>query len=134
MSDRDLVRNAGDAEQVGRARNVERDRARKQLRDLREVLALPSGAGRRVLMRIMYEARTGLAHAVDPEPHLSASVWDPSSRIHYNAGRQDIGHLVQGWIRGADRRALVQMLEEAIAADDRASQENAAARTTPNGS
>lgn len=126
MSDRRNP-NAADTEQIRAAERRERREARELQEAYRQVLGLP--AGRRVLWDIMYQARTGLSHATEELPHLTASVWDASARIHYNAGRQDLGHLVQGRIRRAAPRMLLVMLDEAMAREASNDQERAAAQT-----
>lgn len=119
--------NAADTEQIKFAERKEKRRAKLLEQAYRDVLATP--AGRLVLWDIMFEARTGLAHATEEMPHLTASVWDPSSRIHYNAGRQDMGHLVQGRIRRASPMALAEMLASQLARVVADQREDEAART-----
>lgn len=119
--------NAADLEQIKYAERKEKRRMKQLEVAYRQVLA--TAAGRLVLWDLMFEARTGLAHATEEMPHLTASVWDPSSRIHYNAGRQDMGHFVQGRIRRADPRALVQMLEAALVEQLADEKEDEAVRT-----
>ena len=43
------------------------------------------------------------------------SIWDPSARIHYNAGRQDAGHELMARIIAADPNRYEQMEREARA-------------------
>lgn len=78
MSDRPTVRNASDPKQVAFARRRERDTDARWLAALRETLSTP--AGRHVIWSLL--RRAGIYN----------SIWDPSSRVHYNAGRQDYGH------------------------------------------
>jgi hypothetical protein len=75
---------------------VERD---NELADLRSVLKTP--AGRRVLWRILCHCKTFI------------SIWEPSAKIHWNAGRQDVGHFVIQEIESADQEALLTMMREA---------------------
>lgn len=75
---RALVKNAADPEQVKHAQRQEtRDEDRKQAA-LLETMRTP--AGRIVLWHVLESAG------------VFESVWENSARIHYNAGRQDLGH------------------------------------------
>ena len=40
------------------------------------------------------------------------SIWEQSARIHYNAGRQDFGHIIMGEIQEANEESLFQMMRE----------------------
>ena len=79
-------------------RRQKRDRDR-ELSDLRHVLS--TDQGRRVLWRLL--------------EHCSVfrTIWDPSSRIHHNAGRQDVGHFVMAELEEADEEAIYRMMREA---------------------
>jgi hypothetical protein len=129
MADR-YQRNAADPEQVKRAGRREKETEEQFLEYLRTVL--DTVAGRAVLWRLLYEARVSLAHAWEENPELTASVWDNSSRIHYHSGRQDFGHLIQGFIRRAQPEALVTMLQEAHREDQRRRDVHAPATATRN--
>lgn len=107
-----LTGNAADVKQLRAAGRAEARWADAALRDMREMLTMP--AARRVIWRLMYESRISFAHAHEELPHLTASVWDGSAKIHYNSGRQDMGLLLQGWVQQADPRALIQLLEDAL--------------------
>lgn len=44
--------------------------------------------------------------------HVHHSIWDPSARIHYNAGQQDIGHAIMAQILEARPSAYLTLMEE----------------------
>src|SRR3990167_60975 len=92
-----LVRNAADPEQVREAGKTQQTKRQGELEDLRAVLATPHG--RRLLWRL-------LSHCGAFE-----SVWHPSALIHYNAGKQDVGHFLIGEITEAQPQALVEMIQ-----------------------
>lgn len=110
-----LVRNAADPQQVRRGARVANRRRERELNDLRAVLA--TAEGRRVVWRL-------LEHC-----HVFASIWDPSSRIHYQAGRQDVGHYLMAEIAAADDDALLVLMRDARARERSEAMENEAART-----
>ncbi len=74
----------------------ERDEERNALKEV-----LSSQAGRRVIYKIL--EHTGVFE----------SIWDPSAKIHYNAGRQDVGHWLMLELAEADESALAKMMHEA---------------------
>ncbi len=113
--DRALVRNAADPQQVRRAERKTRDLERQYLEALREVMH--TYAGRHVM-------RTQLEHA-----GIFRSIWDPSSRIHYNAGQQDAGHRLQAELVQADEDAYELMEREARARQKALDRETDAAHT-----
>ena len=69
-----------------------------EVNDLLAVLDIPQG--RRVLWRILEECKT------------FGSIYETSARIHYNAGQQDIGHMIMAKITEADEEALFTMMRE----------------------
>lgn len=69
------------------------------LKSLKEVMANPHGR------RVLYEI---LEHT-----SVFGSIWDPSAKIHYNAGRQDVGHWLIMEISQVDEQALAAMMQEA---------------------
>jgi hypothetical protein len=126
---RALQGNAADPKQVRFAAR-HNDRLESRYReDMR--LALMHLPTRRLLMRILYEARCDLAHLGDAHPEHSASVWDPSAKIHYHSGRRDLGLLIQGWIAAADPTALLSMLADELTRVAQLEHEVAAAHTPP---
>jgi hypothetical protein len=114
-ADRVAVRNAADPRQVRHAGRHEQRRRVQQLADLCAVLDTPFG--RRFVWRLLEECR------------VFQSVWDPSSRIHYLAGRQDFGHFLMSEIDQADGDALFVLMREARAQRDRDAIDAEAART-----
>lgn len=115
MSDRALVRNAGDRDQVRRAERMARRRGARFTDALRGVLATP--AGRIVAWELLHRAR------------VYESIWDPSSKIHYNAGRQDFGHELLALIVEADGTLYLEMEREARAYQQAEDRETDAAHT-----
>jgi len=99
MANGEIPNNAADAKQVEAERTVDRRDARAKLRAWTVVLNTPEG---RLLLWELLE-------------HCSvfASIWDSSSKIHANAGRQDVGHYVMARIGEADETKLFLMMTEA---------------------
>lgn len=93
-----LVKNAASTKQVGDAKKKEKSLRDSQQNDLRVVLN--SDSGRRVLWRIMSECGT------------FNSIWHPSAAIHYNSGKQDLGHWLMGEITETDEESLFKMMKE----------------------
>lgn len=96
--DRALVRNAADPRQVKSAERKERDRREQELLDLRELLK--TEFGRRFVWRVLGYCK------------LFSDVWDPSSRIHFNAGLQHVGNWLTAEITAADEEAFFLMMRE----------------------
>lgn len=95
-----LVQNAGDRQQVEKAKLTERQRKDLQLKDIATLLAMPEG--RRFLWRLLGHCK------------VNSSVFDPhGSRLAYNSGMQDVGHFVLGEIVSAQPEAYLQMMQEA---------------------
>lgn len=92
-------KNAADENQVKEARLTEKRIRERELGDLRYLLA--SAQGRRLIWRL-------LGHCKSFE-----SVWEPSAKIHYNAGKQDVGHFLMAEIIAADENSFLQMMKEA---------------------
>lgn len=67
---------------------------------MRAVLATPQG--RRVLWRILEECK------------MLEAIWDPSVRMHFNAGRQDVGFNIVAKIVAADDAAWLNMQIEQL--------------------
>lgn len=97
-NNRSAVKNAADKKQVKKAKVTEDMIRDKQLNDVRVVLNTPHG--RRLLWRIMEKCKT------------FGSVWEPSAKIHYNAGQQDLGHFLLSEVTEADEELLFQMMKE----------------------
>jgi hypothetical protein len=109
----ELTRNASDVASVRYAERHNRRRERRTREDMR--LALQHPPTRRLLWRILFEARCDIAHATEDHPEQSASVWRPGAEIHAATGRRDLGLLVMGWIQSADAGALIAMYQEQLA-------------------
>lgn len=93
-----VVHNAANEKEVAAAGKKQSNRRRRELDDVRAVLALP--AGRRFLWRLLGQCR------------VTESIFAPNSRIAYNSGMQDVGHFVQGEIVLARPEAYLQMITE----------------------
>lgn len=94
-----LNRNAADEEQVREAAKKVKFGRDRELSDLRAVLRTMEG--RRLLWRLLGHCR------------VNGSVWEPSAKIHYNSGQQDVGHFVMSEIVEAGEEFLFQMMREA---------------------
>lgn len=93
-----MVKNASIPSQVKEAQNKQERERKLELDDLRSVLSTKQG--RRLLWRLMAECR------------VYGSIWDNSARIHYNAGRQDVGHFILAEITEASEDLYFEMLKE----------------------
>lgn len=40
------------------------------------------------------------------------SIWEPSAKIHYNSGKQDVGHFIMAEIMEADPNLFMKMMKE----------------------
>ena len=96
--DRVYVKNLADKEQVKSAERKEKDRRRQEVEDLKEILSTKSG--RRFIWRLLEHCK------------VFESIWHPSALIHYNAGKQDVGHFIMAEIISADTSAFQKMMEE----------------------
>lgn len=102
MPPRPLVKNASSKRQVEFAKRKSKDAALQQLEDLRVVLG--SEVGRRVLYRFLKSCS------------VFESIASPLELIAYNAGRQDVGHMLMALIEQADDTAIFTMMQEATVA------------------
>jgi len=93
------VKNAADAEQVKEAGRKVQDRRKQELDDIREITS--SVAGRRFMWRLLEHCK------------VFESIWEPSAKIHHNAGRQDVGHFLMAEVVAADEAVLLKMMSEA---------------------
>ena len=96
-NEKSLVKNAADPDQVKKAGDKEKLGREQELADLAELLG--TSAGKRFLWRMLSECGT------------FASIWTPNAQIHYNAGRQDIGHFLMKEIVEASPDALLDMMK-----------------------
>lgn len=83
-----IVTNAANEDQVKDAKVKVKITRDTELNDFRSVMSTESGA--RLLLRLLRHCGT------------HASIWEPSAKIHYNAGKQDVGHFVQSEMVQAD--------------------------------
>jgi hypothetical protein len=112
---RALTGNAADPEQVKYAERKERQRRARFGLALKTVLG--TTAGRLVFWELL--SRAGIYR----------SIWDPTERIHYNAGRQDFGHELLATILETDEDAYLLMEREARAIARGDARETAAVQT-----
>lgn len=108
--------NTADPRHVRHAERRERERERQGAEALRAVMATPEG--RLVCWRWLERAG------------VFRSVWDSSARIHYNAGRQDLGHEFMAAMVDTDEQLYLDMEREARDRNRRDAQ-SAEAVTTP---
>lgn len=92
------VANAASEKQIKKAEVKGKDKRRQELSDIRTVLS--SAPGRRLLWRVMEQCGT------------FSSIWEASAKIHYNAGKQDLGHFIMAEIVEADENLLFKMMKE----------------------
>jgi len=112
-----------------RADKITRAIAREQVDDLRAALSHPPT--RRVFMRLLFAARCDVAHLFEENVGHTASTWDPTVKIHFNAGERAIGLLLMRWIKAADRQAWPRLVAEDLAYHERLEALLAAADTPP---
>ncbi len=86
----------GEAKSAGSKVKLNRD---TELNDLRFILQ--SKEGRRFLWKLLSKCR------------VFSSIWEPSAKIHYNAGSQDLGHFIQAEIVTASQERYFEMMTEA---------------------
>ncbi len=95
-----FVGNAADEKQVKSAGHKERLRERERRTDLKAIL--DTVEGRRFLWGQLGKCK------------VYESIWESSAKIHYNAGKQDLGHELMDEIIRASPEAYLQMQKEAI--------------------
>ena len=115
MADRSLVRNAADPQQVKRAARKERQLEEQFRSALRSVLA--TEPGRRILWELMDRAG------------VFRSIWVMTAEIHYRAGQQDFGHMIQAEILATSEEAYLLMQQESMARAKREANETDASHT-----
>ena len=97
--------NAADPAAIRAAGRLEDEDERTENQDM--TLVLSSAAGRRVLWRILKECK------------MLEAIWDPSVRMHFYAGRQDVGFGVVAMITRAQPSAWLDMQREHLEAAQR---------------
>ena len=95
-----LVGNAADAKQVKSAGHKERLKDKEKKKDLQSILNTVEG--RRFLWVQLSKCK------------VYESIWESSAKIHYNAGKQDLGHELMADIIDASPEAYLQMQKESI--------------------
>ena len=95
-----LVKNAASEAQVRSAGHKERLREKSEKKDLQEVLSTVEG--RRFLWGQLKKCK------------VYESIWESSAKIHYNAGKQDLGHELMAAILDASPEAYLQMQKESM--------------------
>lgn len=93
-----LVKNAADKKQVDSAAKKEQSKRDQEVNDLKFILETVQG--RRVFWRFLEHCR------------VFGSVWEPSAKIHFNSGKQDVGHFIMAEITDADEKYLFEMMKE----------------------
>ena len=111
-----VVKNASDRGQVQTGKKKEKFERLQELEDIKRILA--TDYGRRFLWRLLKWTR------------VFESIWDQSSRIHYNAGVQDVGHFLTAEIVEANPSAYLTMMTESSKREE-SQQEQAVAETEP---
>lgn len=94
-----LVDNCADEDQVKAAGFKEKFGRDQEINDLRTLLSTVQG--RRFFWRLLGYCR------------VHQSIWEPSARIHYNSGMQDVGHFITGEIVLAGEEFYFKMMTEA---------------------
>jgi hypothetical protein len=94
-----LQRNAADPKQRNRAERIERRRAQRLKAAITDVMKTQPGR------LVMWELLSTCG--------VFRSVWEASAKIHYNAGRQDVGHELQADLHEVDTDLYLLMEKEA---------------------
>lgn len=92
------MKNAANETQIKEAAEREKSERERELNDIRFLLANPEG--RRFLWKTLKFCKA------------FGSIWEPSAKIHYNAGVQDVGHYLMAEIASANEDAFVMMMKE----------------------
>lgn len=104
MQKRALVKNAASEKQVRKAKSEEKRLRSEYIDDLEYILKTPQG--RNVVWKILEDCS------------VFGSIWEPSAKIHYNAGKQDFGHNLLASVVEAGEKYLFQMMKENYKGDD----------------
>lgn len=100
IEEKALVKNASSEAQVKRAENKEKLLRERELEDLNYVMS--SQQGRRLMWRLLGHCK------------VFESVFETSAKIHYNSGKQDVGHYIMSEIISAGSDLFLKMQNEAI--------------------
>lgn len=90
--------NASDSGKIRDARKRDAAKAAQQKDDLIKILE--KDFGRRFVWRMLCECK------------VFESIWSPSALIHYNSGRQDVGHWLLAQVNDAQLDAILIMMTE----------------------
>lgn len=93
-----MVRNAASQRQVQRAGKQERFQRETELKELKELLQ--DARFRRFMWRML------------DYTSVFRSIFEQSSKIYHNSGRQDVGHFLMGEIAEADEGSYLKMMQE----------------------
>lgn len=93
-----VVKNAASAKQVKKAKSAEKRNETEAIDDLRFILK--THQGRNVLWKIMTDCK------------VFNHIWEPSAKIHYNAGQQALGQKLMADIVEAGEEYLFLMMKE----------------------
>lgn len=85
-------------EEIEAAKKAEFIQRQKELDDIKKVLK--TKYGRDFVWKI-------LTHC-----NVFGSIWVPSAKIHYNSGKQDLGHYLMAEIMEADEQLFFKMMKE----------------------
>jgi hypothetical protein len=101
---RSEVGNASDAQQVKQADRRSREHDKQSVQDMRDVLAMPSGSGRRLLWRLIEHC------GVFGE--MGDYIYSDGPRTYTTLGRRDVGLALLTMMREANDDAVILMLTE----------------------
>lgn len=91
-------RNVASKAEIKKQKKEAKSLRERELADIKAVLELPEG--RRFLWRVLSRC------------NVFGSVWEPSAKIHYNAGQQDMGHFLMAEVLAADEQIFFNMMTE----------------------
>ena len=98
MTQKPLVENASSESQLKKAEEKLKFQQKLEIDDLRFVLKTIEG--RRVMWRLLIQCR------------VLESIWENSAKIHYNSGKQDVGHFIMSEVVRANEDAFLLMMKE----------------------
>lgn len=93
-----FVKNAADRQQVKSAKQKEESKRDGELNDIRSILNTPSG--RRVMWRFISYTK------------IFQERWEPSAKIHYDAGVRSVGLHIIAEINEASEDFFIEMMKE----------------------
>lgn len=90
--------NISTKENVKKVKKEATNARRQEIADIKTVLS--SKSGRRLYWRLIEYCK------------VFETIWEPSARIHYNSGVQDVGHFLLSELVDADENLLFKMMKE----------------------